>query len=341
MVVDRRSFTLAAIITLAQSFAPASCAPAAKEPRTVPPTGLWKVFRSRFYEPSGRIIDNGNNRISHSEGQGYGLVLAAIHGDREAFEAIANWTQTNLARGDVALHSWKYDPSAAVPIPDINNATDGDMLIAWGLALGGKRWGNSAHLDRAAAIREAIRSKLVLDRFGLNILLPGLEGFVRPDTVLVNPSYFIWPALDDFARLDGAATWKPVISSCANILRDARFGAYDLPCDWVELLGQDMIAPSKLHPPRFGYDAIRVPLYAVAAKRATLVEGATKYWRDLLKQKAQIPAWIDVYTGETANYPLSSGGKAIVARVTGTPAPATLDTDYFAAVLQMFSRDVK
>ncbi|WP_408590132.1 glycosyl hydrolase family 8 [Novosphingobium sp.] len=340
MVVDRRSFTLAAIVTLAQSFAPASCAPA-KEARSVPPTGLWKTFRARFLDQSGRIVDTGNNRISHSEGQGYGLILAAIHGDHDGFEAIAKWTEANLARGDVALHSWKFDPSAAVPVADINNATDGDMLIAWGLAKGGQRWNNAGHLARSAAIREAIRTKLVVQRHGFDALLPGLEGFVRPDTLLLNPSYFVWPALDVFAQLDGASTWKPVIESCANILHQARFGAYDLPCDWVELLGPDMIAPSKVNPPRFGYDAIRVPLYAVAAKRANLVEGATKYWRDLVKSKSQIPAWIDVYTGETANYPLSNGGKAVVARVTGTPAPAGLDTDYFSAVLQMFAHDVR
>jgi endoglucanase len=41
------------------------------------------------------------------------------------------WTERTLLRGDVALFAWRYDPRAPNPVADTNNASDGDMLIAW------------------------------------------------------------------------------------------------------------------------------------------------------------------------------------------------------------------
>jgi hypothetical protein len=48
----------------------------------------------------------------------------------------------------------------------------------------------------------------------------------------------------------------------------------------------------------------------------------------------QIPAWTDVVSGQSAEYPLSVGGRAVVSRTLGTRAPDTLADDYYAAALQ-------
>ncbi len=37
----------------------------------------WSEFRTRFLTADGRVVDTGNQGVSHSEGQGYGLLLAA------------------------------------------------------------------------------------------------------------------------------------------------------------------------------------------------------------------------------------------------------------------------
>ena len=37
----------------------------------------WLEFRRRFIMPDGRVIDTGNNNVSHSEGQGAALLFAA------------------------------------------------------------------------------------------------------------------------------------------------------------------------------------------------------------------------------------------------------------------------
>lgn len=329
MVVDRREFSLGLVMALT-----AACSTGSQS-HAEPAGGWWRIWRQRFLDRSGRVVDNGNGGISHSEGQGYGMVLAVLSHDPEAFAAMLRWTEATLGGDD--LYAWRYDPRLAKPVSDPNNATDGDMLIAWALGMAGQRWSNDAYRDRAAALRAAIRRICVVERFGRQWLLPGRAGFVSAAEVTVNPSYYIWSALDAFARADGAATWQGVIANGEALLRQARFGPLHLPCDWVTVSGPKAVAPARDKPPRFGYDAIRVPLYAAMGNRAALAGDAAAWWRAVMAQKRPVPAWIDVVTGEEAPYAVSNGGAAIVSRVTGAPAPAQLDTDYFAASLQMLA----
>jgi len=297
---------------------------------------FWTVFRNAFVDASGRVVDSGNGGISHSEGQGYGLLLAVLAGDRRAFQSILDWTEANLARQDTALFTWKYDPRGGDPVSDPNNATDGDLLIGWALAQAAQRWDGQVWAARSGAIRAAIRAQLVIKRHDRHLLLPGRIGFSGADVVTLNPSYFIWPALDAFAALDGDAVWGPVISDAEAIVREAGFGASRLPCDWIEIGTDGKVVPSRSHPPRFGYDAIRIPLYAMAGRRASLVQPVADFWRAAGDHP---PAWIDVTNGARAPYPLSAGGMAIVRRTLGQPpAPEALDTDYFSAALQALTR---
>lgn len=298
--------------------------------------GFWPAFRERFITPAGRVIDNGNGNISHSEGQGYGMLLASLNNDRETFDSLARWTAETLRRNDMALHAWKYDPRDAVAVADRNNATDGDILIAWALARAAKAWKRSDYARQSTEIRSAIRSRLVVERAGHLVLLPGLQGFSDAHRTVVNPSYYIWSALDAFAALDGDGVWGPVITDAESVVRDGRFGAAHLPCDWIDVGPGGVLAPAKGRDPRFGFDAIRVPLYAVAGRRASLVAPVADWWR---AQGGHPPAWIDVVTGETAPYPLGAGGMAVLRRTLGQPSPPEgLDTDYYSAALQTLAR---
>lgn len=331
--VDRRTFSLGALMALT-----AACNTGVNQGRAQQVTDtFWTQWRDRFVSPEGRVVDTGNGRISHSEGQSYGMILALRAGDRDAFERIARWTQETLGREDMALHSWRYDPSQPVAVSDPNNATDGDLVIAWALDLAGRRWHRPEWTQRAQAIRAAIRQHCVVSRYGRQLLLPGIVGFVEDAQVMVNPSYFVWPALDHFAKAD-AATWDPIIADCEDILRLARFGSRQLPCDWLSVTGRTEVAPAVAKPPRFSYDAIRIPLYAAIGARSDLAQPVADWWRSCLAQHRAIPAWVDVVTGEEANYALSSGGAAIAHRLIASPAPTVLDTDYFSASLQMLAR---
>ncbi|WP_126173407.1 glycosyl hydrolase family 8 [Altericroceibacterium xinjiangense] len=294
----------------------------------------WPLFKTRFLDSSGRIVDTGNNRISHSEGQGYGMVLAVKAGDRPAFDKIWRWTKNNLRQGGNPLFAWRYDPRLPQPVSDPNNATDGDLLIAWALGEAGQVWGVPSLLTEARVIRKAVLARLTVDLGGLKLLLPGEKGFLREGAATLNPSYYVWPALESFARVAPGEGWQQIIIDGSAFLTRARFGPAGLPTDWVEMLDTGEVRPAPDREPRFGFDAVRVPLYAALAGRSGLARPVTEYWRSRLAAGAFVPAWVDVKTGEVAEYSASEGVLAIVSLVTGTPAGSSLSSDYYAAVLQ-------
>jgi len=346
---DRRSLLLSAMAAAAvvgcsrkgdtKGAKTVHAATAAAKPKG-PADPMWTSFRDLYLAPEGRIVDNGNGGISHSEGQSYGMLMAVLNNDRPAFEALLGWTEAHLARVDVALYSWRYDPRQANPVTDTNNATDGDTVIAWALAKAARQWDMPTWEKRSAQIRAAIRDRLVVERAGQHLLLPGLVGFDHGAAVTINPSYFVWPALDDFRRFDGPGRWEPVIATCEALIGAARFGDHKLPTDWIYVRNDGVILPAPDKPAQFGFDAIRVPLFAVAGHRAGLVAPITDYWRAKMQAGQPIPAWIDVQTGAEAPYPLSAGGMDVVKRLLGEPllAHEALAADYYGCVLQLLAR---
>ena len=74
----------------------------------------WLAFKSRFLASDGRIVDTGNNGISHTEGQGCGMLFAHHAQDRATFDALWKWTEHTLGMAGTALHSWKYVPNSAL-----------------------------------------------------------------------------------------------------------------------------------------------------------------------------------------------------------------------------------
>ena len=101
----------------------------------------WAAFRHHYITPEGRVIDTGNGNASHSEGQGWGLMGAQAADDQEMFAKLLDWTTHALRRRpNDTLHAWRYKPTEANPVADLNNATDGDLFIAAALARAAIRW---------------------------------------------------------------------------------------------------------------------------------------------------------------------------------------------------------
>ena len=48
------------------------------------PAKDWEAYKKRFVSPDGRVVDFLQGQISHSEGQGYGLLLAVLQDDPRA-----------------------------------------------------------------------------------------------------------------------------------------------------------------------------------------------------------------------------------------------------------------
>lgn len=245
--------------------ASAQPAPATIEPRE------WAAYRDRFVEETGRIVDDANGDISHSEGQGYGLLLAWLAGERGDFERIWSFTRTNLLLRDDGLAVWKWDINADPPVADPNNASDGDILIAYALALAGEEWREESFIESAREIAAALAAHAVFEWDGRLLLRPGVAGFGpddRPDGPVVNLSYWVFEALPVLGRLAPETDWAGLKRSGMALLDEASFGGRKLPPDWLSVAGQ--ARPADDFPAEFGYNAMRIPLYLMRARNEDL-----------------------------------------------------------------------
>jgi endoglucanase len=227
---------------------------------------LWATYKNHFVSADGRVVDTGNGRISHSEGQGYGMLLAESNADQATFSQIWNWTIQHLSRSEDHLFAWRWRPLFnGGAIDDHNDAADGDLLIAWALLRGADRWKTSEWHGKAVAILNDVKRKLIRSsRFG-PLLLPGVEGFQKADGVVVNLSYWLFPAFKAFGHADRDSKWNALEQSGLQLLSRARFGALQLPPDWL-LVHADKLSVAGDFEAVYGYNAVRIPLYLAWAR---------------------------------------------------------------------------
>ena len=225
---------------------------------------LWRSYKKRFVTEQGRIVDTGNGRVSHSEGQGYGLLLAVAANDRETFERIWGWTRANLmVRGD-QLMAWRWEPDARPAVADMNNASDGDLLIAWALAEAAIAWSDAGYKVASRRIAVELGRKLILMRTSFGpLLLPAVSGFAvedRSDGPVVNLSYWVFPALDRLASVAPEIDWGAITGSGLKILAASRSSKTKLPAEWLSARDAEL-RPAQGLAATFSYNAIRIPLY--------------------------------------------------------------------------------
>ncbi len=303
---------------------------------------LWQTYKGRFLDPGGRIIDNANGGISHSEGQGYGLLLAFFADSPSDFEQIWSFTKTELMVRDDGLSAWKWDPAAKPHVTDINNASDGDLLISYALALAGSAWDRPDYLRSASDLAKAILEHVVVERGGRVLLLPAAEGFDakdRPDGPVINPSYWIFEAFPVMAVLAPSDRWAKLQREAEVLLRTMTFGPRNLPAEWVSLARQPK--PAEGFAAEFGYNALRIPLYLLRASTDDLA--TVKRLLDGMTAESGEPAIIDLSTGEPkeklidAGYDFVNHILACVSDGTNIPAASRKLTSelYYPATLHL------
>ncbi|CDN57914.1 Endoglucanase Y (plasmid) [Neorhizobium galegae bv. officinalis bv. officinalis str. HAMBI 1141] len=331
-----RLITLAVCLTLLSSAGFTQ----AKEPLVL--GREWSAYKEKFLEPNGRIVDNGNGAVSHSEGQGYGLLLAYLADSPSDFEQIWSFTRTELLLRDDGLSAWKWEPDASPHVQDINNATDGDLLIAYALGLAGSRWKRMDFIQAAARMAQSILSKTVISAGGRTILLPGAIGFRaedRQDGPVVNPSYWIFEALPVMGILAPSDRWQALSDDGLELIRTLQIDRARLPPEWVSLKQHPV--PAKGFEAQFSYNAIRIPLYL--ARSNINDPGLMRGLMDAMVDEHGIPAVIDLLTGRPVETLRDPGYRAIrdflACRVDGTPLPPSsiqFQPDlYYPATLQL------
>jgi len=298
----------------------------------------WSGFARSFVTSDGRVIDTGNQQITHSEGLGVALLASLVCNDRPRFNQVFEFARV-LKRPD-ELFSWKWVPGTG--IADRNNATDGDIYIAWALLRAGEEWKDAEFTRQAALIVRGMRTRLAVNSPHGKFLLPGVDGFSSRDPsgnsrIVVNPSYWAFPAYRAFQSLDSNPLWNDLEKDGLNLLASARFGRPGLPPDWLSL--DDPIVQWKERPARFGYEAIRIPLF---------LSWSGNHGHPALKAFAQFaakpgfPAWASLTGNDKADYAAPIGFEAVarLARhsVVGEKFRMTgLDNDYYSSSLALLA----
>jgi len=345
-----------ATLIIASIFLPATPCNAASLAKPTLDSKLWANYKQLYISAEGRVIDTGNQNISHSEGQGTGMLLANAYRDQATFQKLWAWTQKNLQIRQDKLFAWQWQPANTPAVTDLNNASDGDILIAWALYRAAQQWNNAAYRHAAQQISRDIRTKLIRRTAYGWILLPGASRFEKNNGIVVNLSYWIFPAFDDFTKFDPAPEWEQLTQSGLKLIKAARFGKWNLPPDWLLLehtpqneKGGKLSLPEKFEP-HFGYNAIRIPLYLAWGKHhgKDLMMPFINFWTSFTHSSRGIAATANLLNDTVGLYEASPGFKAIIQFIYtshGITTPITVEEyspqDYYSASLLLLARLVK
>lgn len=306
----------------------------------------WRAYKTRFVTTAGRVVDTANKGISHSEGQGYGMLLAVAADDRATFESIWGWTRANLMVRDDELMAWRWEPNQRPAVADMNDAADGDILVAWALTEAAEAWGSVPYRVAARRIAVEVGRKLIIPHSSYGaILLPGVAGFAaedRPDGPVVNLSYWVFPAFSRLPIVAPDVDWAGLSRDGLELVKQTRFGPANLPTEWISL-HDDVPRPADGFAQTFAYNAIRIPLYIAWAGlgQREIYSPFVMIWH----KNGRLPI-VDASTGKATDW-LTEKGYSAVSALTACAATGAKfsiderrihsDENYYAVTLNMLA----
>ena len=245
------------------------------------------------------------------------MILATAFDDREQFDHLWQWTQRELQVRRDALFSWKWEPGAG-KVTDSNSASDGDILIAWGLLRADQRWQAPAY--RTAAARSPRLGARQIDR----AVALWLNAAARPGRF---PARCHPCCQSELLGVSGLRRFRrvriPTPSGRTEAQRDRiaprRPFRQVAPANRLDRTGRP-IQPANGFPPEFGFNAMRIrsmccgPISALMIPRWKAI-----CWRrgrqsgPLRALRGPIPATLNMVNGARSDYGLSAGGRAIAA----------------------------
>ncbi len=295
--------------------------------RAEEPWPLWEHYAEHMLDPQGRVIDHSSGDRTTSEGQAYAMFFALVANDRGRFDKLLNWTEANLAGGDLTLRlpawSWGKNPDGSWKILDPNPASDADLWMAYDLMEAGRLWREPRYekLGTMVAMRVAQQEVAFVPGLGIT-LLPGPIGFhVDPETWLVNPSYLAPPVLARLAVMLPEGPWAAVLGSLEPMLRGGSGSGFAM--DWVAAgtTVRPSASPVQLArgeqsaEPVGSYDAIRVYLWIGVADKDTpglaALLARTSGMGAYLKTHVTPPLEVNA-TGQVRNNEVSAGFSAAI-----------------------------
>ena len=309
---------------------------------------VWEAWKASYLQPDGRVVDTLQRGASHSEGQGYGAVLASEFGDRVAFDRIVEWTEQNLdIRGD-GLLAWRYLQGESNPVPDMNNASDGDLFYAWGMVRAARRFNERSYMARAVQTAQALAANCIVPNpaiAGETLFIPASFGFVSADRVVFNPSYVMPLAMREVAAATGVVELGIAAQHAeAIMLRLAEAGPVP---DWVQVTPSGMgVTPD--FSTAAGYEAMRVPLYLIwsGLNRHPAVTQMMRVYARSVQPGVPVPTRIDPVSGAVLEASNDAGYRALAGLVSCAGNTGQVGSDmppfdpaqpYYPATLHLFA----
>jgi endo-1,4-beta-D-glucanase Y len=275
----------------------------------------WEHFKQNTVSADGRVIDASTpEQVTVSEGQAYALFFALVANDRPTFDRLLNWTQNNLAQGDLTKHlpAWQWgrhnakegDASSAPTwgVLDSNPASDADIWIAYTLLEAGRVWHERSYTALGTVLARTIvaQETAVLPGLGRTVL-PGPVGFHPKDDVWrLNPSYVPLQVMQHMAgALPEQPEWKAMLDSSAKLVTNT--APHGFSPDWVLYQSAKGFGPDTATKAESAYNAIRVYLWAgmlatdTPGRQAAL--DAFKPLADYVAAHGAPPERVDTQTG--------------------------------------------
>ena len=267
----------------------------------------WESYKTRFIQADGRVMDPKSDNATTSEGQSYALARAAWMDDRPTFERVWTWTRDNLQAGNpTALPAWRWGRRAdgSWGVMDPQPAADADQWIAWSLLLAAQRWEEPTWRAQARGLLERIWADEVATIGGRSLLLPG-PWAREADPIRLNPSYFMFFAWRDFARLDPTHPWLTLVDTAYDLLEST---PGRLPSDWMYVGANGQIQDAAEDARIFSFDAFRT-FWNVAADHRWNAEPRARdllvAWTRILdawRMEGRIPARLSTSGGSLADF---------------------------------------
>jgi endo-1,4-beta-D-glucanase Y len=283
----------------------------------------WAVYRQKFIQHDGRVMDFFSDNATTSEGQSYALLRAVWLNDKQTFDLVWNWTQQNIQnRENDVLFAWKWGKEASSgdwKTLDATQASDADQDIALALLMANKRWGEARYKQQALAIlADFWRYNVVNTKIG-PVVLPGGDWY-RTDTAIpvstiLNPSYFSPASYRLFASVDEQHPWQQLANTSYQVIQKSqRLGKTGLSPDWVmmnrstgDVYLQTDFERYPSQKSTFGYEAVRTPwrifLDVTLFPEESGVVGKSVIQKTLptlatyIGQQGQLPGLLDVANG--------------------------------------------
>ena len=237
------------LVTLTACGSSTSSSPPPAQPNVM---RAGQFFLRRYVDGDGRVVRRDQGGDTVSEGQAYGMLIAAGLGDWKRFDTIWAWTRSHLRRPD-GLLSFRW---AGGRVVGFQAATDADLDAARALLVAGCARGRSDLRQAGVALGRAVLGHETARRGSQLIVAAGPWAIGQP--VTVNPSYLAPATLHALAVASGDRAFAQAADDGRALVAKL---STPLPPDWATVDANGNATPSG--PPgqnvaaQYGFDAAR------------------------------------------------------------------------------------